>query len=269
MAITNLDTLFSAMKSGQWSLYSKASIASQLAANYSSLWRAVGQPGQAAIPTTAAVCNNTLLGAMPLPTVTTEEIILASMEYACGLASQTLILEDRLAHMGGLSGILTTEQTVGVDASVTTSNLPARVGATNYSELKWWIEWYTTTGTTARTATCAVTYHDNTSGTIVVTIAASYAASRRLQIVPTNGKYIKSIQTLLLSGSTGTQGNFGVTSTKEIATCTAILANKMEGKTWDALNAPVINPMACLNFSTLNISTATQIINGKILLAKG
>ena len=45
-------------------LLDKASIASQAAGTFVSLWRATGQPGQGAIPAAVAVCNNALTGAI-------------------------------------------------------------------------------------------------------------------------------------------------------------------------------------------------------------
>ena len=65
MAITTRDQLIDAMGNNSSRLViDKANIANALAGAYFSLWRATGQPGQGAIPTAAATCNNALTGAM-------------------------------------------------------------------------------------------------------------------------------------------------------------------------------------------------------------
>lgn len=63
MTITTRDQLIDAMaNNSSRMIFDKASIASQTANSFCSMWRATGQPGQGAIPTTAAVCNDSLLG---------------------------------------------------------------------------------------------------------------------------------------------------------------------------------------------------------------
>jgi len=107
-------------------------------------------------------------------------------------------IHDRLAHMGGLNGTLTTAQTVGVDVSV--SALDSRRGDSSYSDVQWWLEWYTATGSTAVTATVSYTNAAGVSGkTTTVYIAASLAASRMLPIIGSGGEFIKSIQSVTLS----------------------------------------------------------------------
>ncbi len=65
MAITTRDKLIDALgNNSSRFIIDKASIANAVAGGYFSLWRATGQPGQGAIPTTTASCNNTTLGSM-------------------------------------------------------------------------------------------------------------------------------------------------------------------------------------------------------------
>jgi hypothetical protein len=73
-----------------------------------------------------------------------------------------------VAHFGGLNGTLTTAQTVSLDLStlLATDNINLRKGDNNYSDVQWWLEWYTATGATAVTATIAVTYNDGTTGNL-------------------------------------------------------------------------------------------------------
>ena len=63
MTISTLDGMFNALANNSSRLViDKASIANAAAAQYHSLWRATGQPGQGAIPAGVANCNHTLLG---------------------------------------------------------------------------------------------------------------------------------------------------------------------------------------------------------------
>jgi hypothetical protein len=168
--------------------------------------------------------------------------------------------------MGGLNGTLTTAQTVNVDASVATSNLVARIGATDYSNVEWWLEWYTATGATAVNATIAVTFNDNTTTNIVVALAATVAASRRLPILSnTAGKWIKSIQSVTLSASTLTAGNFGVTATRKHAQPKSCdVANKLIKDNWYELGSPIVPDSACISLSMLNISNASGLLIGDL-----
>ena len=58
MTINTLDGIFNALANNSSRVVlDKASIANAAAGQFHSLWRATGQPGQGAIPTTAAVCQ--------------------------------------------------------------------------------------------------------------------------------------------------------------------------------------------------------------------
>ena len=163
MTISTRDQLIDGMGNNSSRIViDKANIASQAAGTYVSLWRATGQPGQGAIPAATAVCNHTLTGAIGFTQQTAPATSYgAYLEAATGNAAMTVEIHDRLAHMGGLSGTLTTAQTVGIDFSALSSdNLAERIGDANYSDIQWWLEWYTATGATAVTATVAVTYND-------------------------------------------------------------------------------------------------------------
>ena len=65
MAISTRDQLIDALgNNSSRFVIDKASISNAAAGQFHSLWRATGQPGQAAIPAAAAVCNNALTGAL-------------------------------------------------------------------------------------------------------------------------------------------------------------------------------------------------------------
>ena len=104
--ITTRDQLINALANNRSRIVmDKASIASQAAGTYVSMWRATGQPGQGAIPSTAATCNHNTTGGIPF----TQQVSPATsyIAWLCSTSSNaamTMELHDRLAHMGGLSG---------------------------------------------------------------------------------------------------------------------------------------------------------------------
>ena len=185
--IENIDNLVKALGNNSSRIVlDKASIASQTANSFCSLWRATGQPGQGAIPTVVATCNNTTVGTIGFNQQTSPITSYgAYLEIATGNAAMTMELHDRLASMGGLNGTLTTAQSVNLDLStlLSTNNINVRKGDDNYSDVQWWLEWYTATGATAVTATIAVTYNDGTTGNLsALSLASSRPASHMIPI---------------------------------------------------------------------------------------
>lgn len=278
MTINTRDELIDALANNSSRVViDKASIASQRAGTFVSLWRATGQPGQGAIPAAAAVCDNTLAGAVSFSQQTSPATsYLAWLFASCSNSAMVLEVHDRLAHMGGLSGIVTTLQSVGIDLStlLATSNLDARKGDANYSDVQWWLEWYTATGASAVTATIAVTYNDGTTGTLTASLAATRPASFMLPLnglIPAAaaGKYIRAVTGVTLSATTGTAGSFGVTATRPRTIVDLPLANKSEVRDWAALGIPEVPNSACLSFIVLTSTTSTGTVRGGGKLSHG
>jgi len=277
VTITTLDRLIDAMGNNATRLIlDKASIGNAVAGQFHSLWRATGQPGQAAIPTTAAVCAHGLLGSFSFAQQTAPATsYLGILEALCANAGTTLEIHDRLMHMGGLNGTLATAQTANLDVhtNIASNNLAARIGDSNYSDIQWWLEWYTDTGATVVTATVNVTYDDGTSGNLT---AVSLAATRRASFMqPLNGlipaaaagKFIRAVNTVTLSATTGAAGNFGVTATRYRAAIYQPIANARFTGTWTDLGLPEIANESCLFPIQIAGTTSTGIVRaaGKIL----
>ncbi len=277
MTITSADELINSMgNNSSRIIIDKASIANTAVGQFHSLWRATGQPGQGAIPTTAAACDNTLTGALQFTQQTAPATsYLGILEGMCANAGVTLELHDRLAHMGGLSGIVTTAQTVNLDlnALLSTANIDARKGDANFSDVQWWLEWYTDTGATGVSATCAVTYNDGTSGNLT---GATLSATRRASfMIPLNslipaaasGKYIRDVDSVTLSATTGTAGNFGVTATRYRAALYKPVANARFTADWADLGLPEIPNSSCLMAIQAANATTTGAVRatGKII----
>lgn len=277
MAISTLDGIVNALGNNSSRIVlDKASIASQGAGTFVSLWRATGQPGQGAIPGAAAACNNALTGAVGFTQQTLPATSYgAYFEAATGNASMTVEIHDRLAHMGGLNGTLTTAQTVGIDFSALSSdNMAKRIGDANYSDIQWWLEWYTATGSTAVTATVAVTYNDATTGTLSVALAATRPASLMIPLnglIPAAGagKYIRAITTVTLSATTATAGSFGVTATRPRLAIGTPIANYKVTADWAALGLPEILNGSCLFPVVLTSTTSSGTVRGGGKIAHG
>ena len=277
--IENIDNLVKALGNNSSRIVlDKASIASQIANSYCSLWRATGQPGQGAIPTVVATCNNTTVGTIGFNQQTSPSTSYgAYLEIATGNAAMTMELHDRLASMGGLNGTLTTAQSVNLDLStlLSTDNINVRKGDANYSDVQWWLEWYTATGATAVTATIAVTYNDGTTGNLsALSLASSRPASHMISInslIPSaqSGKFIRGIVSVTLSATSGTAGNFGVTVTRPRMTLSAPIANYKFIADWAQLGLPEIYNSSAIFPIVLTPTTSTGTVRGGGKIAHG
>ena len=272
MAISTRDQLINALgNNSSRFVLDKASVANAAAGQFHSLWRATGQPGQGAIPAAAAVCNHTLVGAMGFSQQTAPATSYGAwVNGVCSNSAVTIEIHDRLMHVGGLVGNVATAQTANLDvsANLATNNLDERKGDANFSDIQWWLEWYTDTGATAVTATVNVTYNDGTTANLT---GVSLAATRRASFMqPLNGlipaadsgKYIRDVNTVTLSATTGTAGSFGVTATRPRMTLPLLLANKMEVFDWAQLGLPEIFNSSCLFPIQLASTTTTGTVRG-------
>ncbi len=256
-------------------VHARASIATLVAGSDVSFWRGTGYPAQGAIPAAAAVCNHQLAGAFPLALRSGAQVRrLAELTVQAATASQAFYLEDRLAHMGGLSGVVATAQTIGIDllTLAATNNLAARKGAADYSEVEWHMEWYTATGATIVTPVVAVTYDDGSTGNASVwvlgaaALPASVAASRRYQLLPAvAGRHIRGLVSVT-HPTTGTAGSYGFTAVRKLARITSpAIAFREEKVVFDKASAPVIEDQACLTFSGTVTATASGVFTGGLV----
>jgi hypothetical protein len=273
MSITSRDQFTDAMLNNSSRLViDKASISNAAAGQFHSLWRATGQPGQAAVPTTAAVCTHATTGAMGFTQQTDPATsYLALLEGLNTNSAMTLEVHDRLVHSGGLVGNVATAQTTNafdLSTLLATSNLDARKGDSNYSDVQWWAEWYTDTGATVATMTVNVTYDDASTGNLT---GFSLAATRRASLmVPLNGlipaasagKYIRGWNSVTLSVSTGTAGNFGITATRYRGGLFMPIANARFKANWVDLGSPEVRNSSCLMNLVLSSTTTTGTMRG-------
>jgi len=277
MTITTRDQIIDGLGNNNNRItWDKASLATQVVGQYCSLWRATGVPAQGAIPAAAAYCTKALTGAIGFDNQTGPATsYLGYHTLLCSAANTNLEIHDRLAHMGGLNGTLLTAQTVGIDLSTINAGGPvpaARLGDANYSDVMWFLEWYTATDATASNATVNVTYNDGTTGNLAAIAigGTAIAASQCRQLVSAvNGKFIRGVNNVTLSASTATAGSFGVTATRQRAGMSVPIANKLEVFDWAQLGLPEIPNDSCLAGMLLSTATSSGTIKGQCKIIHG
>lgn len=171
-----------------------------------------------------------------------------------------MVLFDRLVHMSGLSG---------TDTAVKTINTPAlNRGNTNGIGVVGFVEGYTNLGATPQTLTVSYTNTAGTAGrTGTAAIPATFRQGRLIDIVLQTGDLgIKSIETVQLSGSTGTAGNYGITLARPIADSLTANVNKTKVRSGLVFGYPVIEPDACLWLVSECLSGSTGVGAGGFTL---
>jgi len=271
MTIITRDQLISAMGNNtDRQVINKASLANAVAGQVFSLWQSAGTPGAGAIPTTAAVCTSALTGSFGLVNQTAPATSYLGFMALQGSISPTNVeVHDRLVHMGGLSGTVTTAQ--GALSLVTTAPSAARIGDTNYDEVQWWLEIYTALGATGVNATVAVTYDDASTGNLTAfALGATPRAGRLYPLIPAvAGRFIRSVNSVTLSATTGTAGNFGITATRARTSVSIPLLNKTENFDWAILGFPEISNDSCLMLLMTCSTTSTGTILGMSKILHG
>lgn len=189
-----------------------AAAAATVAGKWSSLWRYnKSRGGSGAVPSSAAAPDNATRGGLMQvdPSGGREKWLLGQ---ACiSNAAGAMMLYDRLLHNGGLSGTVTTAQTVGGTLTRNTGGEGNQI----------WAEIYTLIGTTATTITASYTNQAGTSGrtTKAVSIGGTgnREAERLLPLPLQDGDTgVQAVASVTLAGTTGTAGSFGITIMKPI-----------------------------------------------------
>lgn len=235
-----------------------------------SCWKYDGIPSAGVNPTTVAAPTKATAGATPLTNASggREKWLVQAM-----LASPTptdcpmALCYDRLLHIGGLDGTVTTAQTVG-------GTLTRNTGGVGNIIM---IEIYSAVGTTARTITASYT---NSAGTASRTTSAVVFGGT----VPTVGNDanlliplplqsgdlgVQSVQSVTIgTGSTGTAGNFGVTIAKPYFWANTG-GNNTRDFTVGPAGMPLIEADACIAFAQFAGSTTETVLMGMLCTVEG
>lgn len=229
-------------------------------------WTMGGAPAAGSAPTTWAHPGKATTGAWNNhyqdPGTATARVL--QSEVIAGVAGSTIHLADRIGHMGGLSGTSAVAQSV--NATLTAAASAGRCRSDG-ADVRWFLEWYSATGSTAVTATVNVTYDDNSTGNITIVLPASVPAFRMYPIQSAvAGRTIKGVNSVTLSATTGTAGNFGVTAYKVLATHMVPTANWSDKQDWAYLGMPRCGSDLCLCGFTFALGTSFGIVNGNMLI---
>lgn len=272
MTISTLDQLVNALANNNSPVFiDKANIANTAAGQFFSLWRATGQPAQAAIPTGAAVPTNATLGALTFNQQTAPAAsYLGALALVSSVGTMGIEVHDRIAHLGGLVLNVTTPQTItGLDLAPGALNPPAaRLGNANYSDGQWYLEVFSDGGATASNATINVTYNDGSTGNLTaLAVGGTLRAGRLIALTPLiptadQGKFIRAINSVTLSASTTVAGNFGFTYMRQGASVEVLVANKPEPADWQRLMMAEIANGACLQLACTCSSTNSGAVRG-------
>ena len=262
MAIVSLDQLLAA--SNQLKSFGKVSMTAKAAGTFQSLWTAAGLPAAGANPASLATVIPTSATAGALHFVNPA----TGLSYISKISSSqqtigTLILYDRIAHSSGLNGTLTTAQAV---------NGAALTRHTTGEDVELFLEVYTATGATASNVIISYTNSAGVAGrtTPAVAMQVTPVAGQMLPIPLQSGDTgIRSVQSVTLSASTATAGNFGITLVKRIAEIPITVAGT--GVVLDpfALGFPQIENNACLSMMVVTSTTSTGFVTGTINIAQG
>lgn len=274
MTITTVDGLLAGFTTArQKTPISKTAVTNMIIGNSGSYWRSTGNPTTGVLPTAAVTCNQNTLGGLaynlPANGLTTY---LARTMLGIGTAAASVEIHDRLAHMGGLSGIVTTAQTVGIDLAAMggTDNINQRKVRSDYSTVQWWVECHGQTGGTAVNMQVNLTDQNGQAFVTFVSIPQPYRIGSLLPIttgIP--GSYIRSIESVTLLASTGSQGNIGITATVQRSEIAMPVVNLAAMYDWVALGLPVIYDNSCLFFIGNASATTLGAINGALTLIQG
>lgn len=197
------------------------------------------------IPSTAAALSSASGGAWIRPVAGSGDQIVVSALLQPRSFGHCGMLIDRLSHQGGLSGTVTTTQTTNLPTAALT-RYTSGVGV--YAAL----EFYAAVGATNAVWTVVYTNQAGT-GSRSVSFQIDYSPSILTFVpIPLQGSDtgVRSVQSVTLTPSTGTAGNFGVVLFKPLMTVAAL--TPAGGKMNDIFDLPgwntPIDDAACLEF---------------------
>lgn len=162
-------------------------------------------------PTTAAALGAASTGAWVKPVGGSGDQIIVGLSQVRYAYAWGGVLIDRLSHQGGLSGTVTTAQTTNLPTAALT-RYTSGVGV--YAAL----EVYTAVGATDALWTVSYTNQAGTAGRTASWLMADTPGGNSFHPIPLVGSDtgVRSVESVTLTPSTGTAGNFGVTLFKPL-----------------------------------------------------
>lgn len=233
------------------------------AARWNSFWLYDGTPSGASAPGAVAAPDNTTTGGLKQsdPGGGRQKWLLG-MEIATQNNYGTVCLYDRLLHISGFDGTVTTAQTVAGALTRYTSGTGNQI----------WVEIYTTVGVTARTITASYTNQAGTAARTTQSVVFGGTGAREAPIMiqlplQSGDTGVQAVASVTIgTGSTGTIGNFGVTITHPLLFAQTAVSGG--GSIRDALTGlptlPEIQTDACLALAMIPASAAQTMLYGSV-----
>jgi hypothetical protein len=256
MALANLAALRAALASPTQTINQLKSAMSPFSSRFYSSWTLGGTPSAGAAPTAGAIPTRATAGALGQNNrVSAGDLRAVVKAWQMGQGTpqyHTLMLVDRVVHMGGLSGT-----NVGAQAV----NTPALTRYTDGVGVRAMFENYATFGTAV---TLTITYDsDNGTGHVsqpIDIVAASGIGIMQSISLALGDRGVKAVTSAQLSGSSGTVGNFGLTLIKPLGIWSAPCGHQysLGGdpiKTGSLMSK--IEDDACLQFIAFSSNTTT------------
>jgi hypothetical protein len=222
-----------------------------------------------ATPTTSVALNKDSGQSMgPIPNISTGRLTFLGGRFNTStFGAGGIILVDLLNVSGGLSGIVTTAQTTNLPTAALTRH-------TTGEGVMAGIVFYTTVGTTATTVTISYTNSAGVSGRTSTPTTFGGTNFREVNILipiplEAGDTGVESIESVTVTATTGTAGNFGVCMFKPLAMVS--LESATGAMPLDAVSTGCIigslaeiDPDACLAISVFSATTTS--LTGAVIL---
>jgi hypothetical protein len=265
VAITGSNSLDAAIAAAQQFPIAKATLVTKGAGLMQSLWKAAGFPIAGASPPTGAggIPDRTTAGALSFASFGALVGYLAKFSLVSATAG-TILIGDRLWACSGLNGTIFSPTSQPINGATITRNTS---GIGN----QLWIEYYTATGATASNLTVTYTNQAGVTGrTATIAMQVTPVAGQMIWVPLQAGDTgILSVQSAILSASTATAGDFGLTIINPIDLISSPSANLAQPRGVYDTAMPIIDPNAALMLYVLPSTTSTGQIMGNIALAQG
>jgi hypothetical protein len=223
-----------------------------------STWQYEGDGCQGSAPgSTPATCSRTTQGAIRIANATGGRTNYLTGGFISSTGSGNAILIDRLAHVSGLSGTTTTEQSFS--SSLT---LPAR--ASDGVGVLAALEVYSQIGTSGTSFQLKYTNTADATGQLSPVTSIGGTSNRNAQLwrtipLASGDLGVKSGQSVDLLASTGTVGDFGITLFKVIA---MIPLNMPKSFISGAPDLPIIPADSCLELIVIPNAAVVHNVDG-------
>lgn len=232
--------------------------AATVAGQITSLWQYDGAPSDGAAPTTVAAPTRSTTGAIGQADGGGGRSKYLLTIVGSSTQAGTLILYDRLLHIGNLSGTTTGAQTVGGTLTRSTGGSSNQIFA----------EIYTQVGTTGTTVTASYTNQAGTASrtTTAVTFGGTgFREAQRMLYMPlqSGDSGVQAVASATIAASTLTAGAWGITVAKPLAVVPQGIAGCGSVRDFVAgiPDFPLVETGACLAFAWLaNGTTAPQVM---------